>query len=143
MYIYRELWEESGLTVNELQEAGVLKFEYLGEPEILEVHVFTTSKFEGKPTESEGTIPYIQVAEVATMVSFGVAAFQLSQLSPEGRFFWVGGGVERRVLLLWRVPCIGRSKSTTSCRCEHIHTHLSSRTTSIFLGSVNYDRLCF
>lgn len=52
----RELLEESGLTVNELQEAGILKFEFLGEPEILEVHVFTTNKYEGTPTESEGNI---------------------------------------------------------------------------------------
>ena len=52
--VHRELLEESGLTVNELQEAGILKFEYLGESEILEVHVFTACKFEGTPTESEG-----------------------------------------------------------------------------------------
>ena len=50
----RELFEESGLTVNELQEAGILKFEFIGEPEIMEVYVFTTNKFEGMPTESEG-----------------------------------------------------------------------------------------
>ena len=50
----RELLEESGLTTNELQEAGILKFEFVGEPEILEVHVFTTNKYEGTPTESEG-----------------------------------------------------------------------------------------
>ena len=50
----REILEESGLTTNELQEAGILKFEFVGEPEILEVHVFTTNKYEGTPTESEG-----------------------------------------------------------------------------------------
>ena len=54
LLLHRELLEESGLTVTELQKAGILKFEYPGEPELLEVHVFTASKFEGKPTESEG-----------------------------------------------------------------------------------------
>jgi len=46
--------EESGLITNELQEAGILKFEFVGEPEIMEVHVFTTNTYEGTPTESEG-----------------------------------------------------------------------------------------
>ena len=54
--MFREVLEESGLTVDKLQEAGILKFEFLGEPEIMEVHVFTANKFEGKPTESEGKI---------------------------------------------------------------------------------------
>lgn len=46
--------EESGLITNELQEAGILKFEFVGEPEIMEVHVFTTNEYEGTPAESEG-----------------------------------------------------------------------------------------
>ena len=50
----RELFEESGLTVDDLEQAGILKFEFLGEPEIMEVHVFTTNQFHGIPTESEG-----------------------------------------------------------------------------------------
>jgi len=50
----RELLEESGLITNELQEAGILKFEFVGEPEIMEVHVFTTIEYEGTPAESEG-----------------------------------------------------------------------------------------
>lgn len=54
MFVYRELWEESGLTVDELQEAGILKFEFVGEPQIMEVHVFTTSIFKGMPAESDG-----------------------------------------------------------------------------------------
>ena len=64
-YFYcRELLEESGLTVNELEEAGILKFEFLGEPEIMEVHVFTTNKHEGTPTESEGKLElFLNVAK--------------------------------------------------------------------------------
>jgi len=61
----RELLEESGLTTNELQEAGILKFEFVGEPEILEVHVFTTNKYEGTPTESEEMRPkWFPISEV-------------------------------------------------------------------------------
>ena len=50
----RELLEESGIIVDELKQAGILKFEFLGESEIMEVHVFTTNQFQGTPTESEG-----------------------------------------------------------------------------------------
>ena len=52
----RELLEESGLHVNELQQAGILKFEFVGEPEVMEVHVFSTNHFEGTPIESEGNL---------------------------------------------------------------------------------------
>jgi len=54
LFVHRELWEESGLTVDELQEAGILKFEFVGEPQIMEVHVFTASIFKGTPAESDG-----------------------------------------------------------------------------------------
>lgn len=54
MFVYRELWEESSLTVDELQEAGILKFEFVGEPQIMEVHVFITRNFKGTPAESDG-----------------------------------------------------------------------------------------
>lgn len=40
--------------MDDLKQAGILKFEFLGEPEIMEVHVFTTDQFKGTPTESEG-----------------------------------------------------------------------------------------
>ena len=53
-FYFRELLEESGLITYELQEAGILKFEFVGEPEIMEVHVFTTNEYEGTPAESEG-----------------------------------------------------------------------------------------
>lgn len=36
---------------------GILKFEFLGDPVILEVHVFRVEEFEGKPTETEGMLP--------------------------------------------------------------------------------------
>ncbi|XP_074637755.1 oxidized purine nucleoside triphosphate hydrolase-like [Acropora palmata] len=61
----RELLEESGLIVDELKQAGILKFEFLGESEIMEVHVFTTNQFHGTPTESEEMNPkWFPISEV-------------------------------------------------------------------------------
>lgn len=37
-----------------LIEAGVLLFEFVGDPIILEVHVFRTEDYEGEPIETEG-----------------------------------------------------------------------------------------
>ncbi|KAK3612436.1 hypothetical protein CHS0354_032046 [Potamilus streckersoni] len=53
----RELQEESGLKAKNLQEVGLLKFEFVGDPQLLEVHVFTSSEYEGKPTESSEMKP--------------------------------------------------------------------------------------
>lgn len=50
----RELFEESSLKSDDLEEIGLIDFEFVGDPQILEVHVFTTSKFEGEQTESSG-----------------------------------------------------------------------------------------
>lgn len=53
----RELFEESSLKSDDLKEIGLIDFEFVGDPQILEVHVFTTSKFEGEPTESSEMRP--------------------------------------------------------------------------------------
>ncbi|KAE8579614.1 hypothetical protein XENTR_v10024115 [Xenopus tropicalis] len=53
----RELWEESGLTVESLQKIGHIKFEFVGSTELLDVHVFRTDDFSGEPTESEEMRP--------------------------------------------------------------------------------------
>ena len=37
-----------------LNEVGLLRFEIVGDPVILEVHVFSADKYEGMPIESEG-----------------------------------------------------------------------------------------
>ena len=46
--------EESGLHVSELDKVGVILFEFAREPQLMEVHVFRTSQYEGEPTETEG-----------------------------------------------------------------------------------------
>ena len=51
---YRELREECGLKSNVLEKIGLLKFEFVGDPQLLEVHVFTTDEFTGTVEESQG-----------------------------------------------------------------------------------------
>jgi 8-oxo-dGTP diphosphatase/2-hydroxy-dATP diphosphatase len=53
----RETKEEAGIDVLNLTEVGVLEFEFKGNPQILEVHVFTTSEYTGSPSESEEMRP--------------------------------------------------------------------------------------
>ncbi|XP_031562769.1 7,8-dihydro-8-oxoguanine triphosphatase-like [Actinia tenebrosa] len=53
----RELLEECCIKAKSLIEAGMLKFEFVGDPVILEVHVFRVEQFEGEPTETEEMRP--------------------------------------------------------------------------------------
>lgn len=53
---HRETKEECGLDVTNLDKVGVLKFEFVNEPQILEVHVFRTTQFSGVVSESEGIV---------------------------------------------------------------------------------------
>ncbi|XP_069125700.1 oxidized purine nucleoside triphosphate hydrolase-like [Argopecten irradians] len=53
----RELLEESCVVCDDLKEVGLLKFEFKDEPQILEVHVFTSDNFEGEPKETEEMRP--------------------------------------------------------------------------------------
>ena len=52
--LFRETKEECGLDVSELDQVGTLIFEFVGEPQLLEVHVFRTEQYTGTVTESEG-----------------------------------------------------------------------------------------
>ncbi|XP_071796795.1 oxidized purine nucleoside triphosphate hydrolase-like [Asterias amurensis] len=53
----REVEEECGLILTEFEEVGRLDFEFVGEPQILEVHVFRGDKYEGEPRETEEMRP--------------------------------------------------------------------------------------
>ncbi|EOB00915.1 7,8-dihydro-8-oxoguanine triphosphatase, partial [Anas platyrhynchos] len=62
---HRELKEESGLTVDTLQKMGQITFEFVGSPELLEVHVFRADHFNGEPEESDEMRPqWFQLDEV-------------------------------------------------------------------------------
>lgn len=54
MIVFRELQEEAGVLSHDLSKIGLLEFEFVGEPTILQVHVFTTTSYIGLPTESDG-----------------------------------------------------------------------------------------
>lgn len=53
----RELLEESGVNALELKKQGVNIFEFVGDPKLLEVHIFSVEKFAGEPQESEEMRP--------------------------------------------------------------------------------------
>ena len=53
----RELLEEAGIVVENLEQFGTLEFSWEGKPEILEVHIFKARDFKGEPTESEEMKP--------------------------------------------------------------------------------------
>lgn len=53
----RELFEEVGIRAERLDRVGIIDFEFRGEPEILQVHIFKTGSFVGEPRESEEMKP--------------------------------------------------------------------------------------
>jgi 8-oxo-dGTP diphosphatase/2-hydroxy-dATP diphosphatase len=53
----RETKEEIGVVPLDLKKMGILRFQFKGEPEILEVHVFSCSNFEGEIKETEEMKP--------------------------------------------------------------------------------------
>ncbi|MBN3312988.1 8ODP triphosphatase, partial [Atractosteus spatula] len=53
----RELLEESSLTADTLEKIGEIKFEFVGETELLDVHIFRADSFHGEPAESDEMRP--------------------------------------------------------------------------------------
>ena len=53
----REFREEAGIEIPVLEKAGLMDFEFQGNPEILEVHIFRAREYEGEPMESEEMAP--------------------------------------------------------------------------------------
>ncbi|XP_069784414.1 oxidized purine nucleoside triphosphate hydrolase [Narcine bancroftii] len=53
----RELFEESSLTVQSLEKIGQITFEFVGETEVMDVHIFRTDSHQGEPVESEEMCP--------------------------------------------------------------------------------------
>jgi len=53
----REVMEEASVEPEDLKKRGVINFEFQGDPEILEVHLFSATKFKGEPMESEEMKP--------------------------------------------------------------------------------------
>lgn len=53
----REAREEAGIEVGKAEKVGLIDFEFVGNPEILEVHIFRATEFTGEPQESEEMKP--------------------------------------------------------------------------------------
>ena len=53
----RELIEEACIKVDKIDKRGVLLFEFEGNPEKLEMHIFSSNTFEGEPMETEEMKP--------------------------------------------------------------------------------------
>ncbi|MDD5083628.1 MAG: 8-oxo-dGTP diphosphatase [Candidatus Moranbacteria bacterium] len=53
----REVFEEACIDVTDLQKVGIIEFEWQGNPEILEVHIFRATQFVGEPAEGEEMQP--------------------------------------------------------------------------------------
>ena len=49
--------EEACVVCDSLQEIGRLKFEFVGDPVLLDVHVFTSETFSGEPQETDEMRP--------------------------------------------------------------------------------------
>jgi 8-oxo-dGTP diphosphatase / 2-hydroxy-dATP diphosphatase len=53
----RELLEEVGIRAAKVEKFGKINFKFKDDPVVLEVNIFKTSDFEGKPTESDEMKP--------------------------------------------------------------------------------------
>lgn len=53
----RETLEECGLNVNSFYKIGHMIFEFVGDPVLLDVHVFSCNDFSGEVTPSEEMLP--------------------------------------------------------------------------------------
>lgn len=63
--VQREMKEESGIAVADIKKRGVLAFEFADNPEVLEVHIFSASDFQGEPQETEEMKPqWFKIEEI-------------------------------------------------------------------------------
>ncbi|MEK7649491.1 MAG: 8-oxo-dGTP diphosphatase [Patescibacteria group bacterium] len=73
----REVREEAGIEPTELEERGVLDFEFQNDPKILEVHIFQVIAWKGVPKESEEMEPQW----------FDIEKIPFDQMWPDDRYW--------------------------------------------------------
>ncbi|OGF66568.1 hypothetical protein A3I27_02720 [Candidatus Giovannonibacteria bacterium RIFCSPLOWO2_02_FULL_43_11b] len=73
----REIREEARIEAEEMTKRGVINFEFKGDPDTLEVHIFEVIKFDGEPTESEEMRPKW----------FGADEIPFDQMWPDDRYW--------------------------------------------------------
>ena len=63
--IKREVREECKIVMADVKKRGILNFSFRDKPEVLEVHVFSGSKFRGEPAETEEMRPqWFRIEEI-------------------------------------------------------------------------------
>lgn len=75
--VIREVEEEAGIKLSEIVKMGILEFQFEGNPELLEVHVFGASDFVGVPKETEEMAPQW----------FGVNELPFDKMWPDDRYW--------------------------------------------------------
>lgn len=73
----REVREEAGIEVLAISQKGKIDFEFEGDSDVLEVHIFEITKFDGEPQESEEMRPQW----------FGANEIPLDQMWPDDRYW--------------------------------------------------------
>ena len=53
----REVKEEVGLEVTQMEKVGIIEFSFESDPKVLEVHIFKVQEFNGSPGETEEMKP--------------------------------------------------------------------------------------
>lgn len=53
----REVYEEAGVKIADMDKVGHIEFEFVGEPDTLEVNIFKAVSFNGEPVEGEEMKP--------------------------------------------------------------------------------------
>jgi len=75
----REVFEEVGITVEEIKPVGIIQFEFVNKPaDTLQVHIFEVNKFSGQPAETEEMKPQW----------FDINAIPFDRMWPDDKF-WV------------------------------------------------------
>lgn len=74
----REVEEEASLKILNMEKAGVIDFRFVGEPGILEVHIFRADKFTGEPQESDEMRP----------VWFNISDIPFDSMWPDDRLWF-------------------------------------------------------
>lgn len=83
LFTHRETEEECGLVVRDLVKVGVIMFEFSGQPQLMEVHVFRTTCYSGQPIETEGKVEGSMNTEWSSFHS-------LSLVVAHSIAFWLG-----------------------------------------------------
>ncbi len=74
----REVFEEASIDVTDARKVGIVEFEFQGDPQILEVHIFRAEKFVGEPIEGEEMKPQW----------FAVGDIPLEKMWPDDKY-WI------------------------------------------------------